>query len=356
MKQVIILVLIFFPIISNCQWDPNPIIEYYGDKYILNEEQDTNYVTTEFDLYYKYDSIGNYQGNSDIFPKDGKWISFYKQDTSRVARIFSVINNKFNGKSTVFRFDGSKESESYYSDNILDGYSILWHTNGQISNISFYKSTNFGHFSKEVLHGTFQSWYPDGSLKSTTEYLDDQNIGKSILYYKNGNVFKEKPYQDGELNGDYLVKHENGQLYKKINYKNNVAVNQIPAIFYHPNGQISETGNFIVGQNNGFWQYYNPDGKLMSEGNWNIVPMEHVHGILSLSVKGTDWKYYYPNGQIMAKGNYNVKEEADRYFDEKYESFRDEKWNYYDEKGTKITHQAFADLKIKLKEHIIYEE
>ncbi len=356
MKKFVPYLLVLFPLFGYTQWEQNPIVTFNVGEFILYEEYDSTYMNSPLKFYYKYDSLSNYLGNSKIFPKNGKWISFYKQDSSKVASIFNVKNNKQNGLSTTFRFDGNKESEVNLKDNVINGYWVSWHKNGQISNIKFMKSVDFGNFYKEVCHGTFQTWFENGQISSTTEYVNGVEKGESLKYYKNGQIRERLFYDNGKKNGIYEIYHDNGKKYKMINYVDGIPEDQESSESFHPNGILAQTGKLEKGQQIGLWKSFYTSGNIMSEGFWEIIKREENHGPIFLSVKSRNWKFYYPSGQLMANGDFDIAEESYRYFDDEYESFRNTSWKYYDINGNEINREQFEKQGKKLLINIQYED
>lgn len=62
--------------------------------------------------------------------------------------------------------------------------------------------------------------------------------------------------------------------------------------FYHENGEIMSTGEYVDGKEQGEWKYYDEQGALQVIANYND------------GIESGQWKWYYENGEIMRIGNY----------------------------------------------------
>ena len=343
-------------IVGYSQWEQNPSITYQDDNYWLYESQDTTYENTPLKFYYQYDSIGNYLGNSQIFPKDGKWISFFKHDNTLVASIFHIKNNMLEGPSINYRTDGSKECEVILSKNEINGYWKNWHPNGQLSNETYRKLIKYNSHYGSSRTGTWRSWYPDGQLKSRCEFKENKEQNESFEYFPNGLVKTKTMYRNGALNGQQIHYHDNGQIYRIIEYKDDIEISESPYKTFHPNGKIAEEGKLINGLRTGLWHNYDIDGKVISQGEYQIVNYEDSHGDFQISVKSKNWKYYFSNSKIKAFGNYKIEYEKNRHFDKSYISYRDKKWKYFDFEEKSISEEEFLEKYNLLIEKIEYDD
>ena len=61
--------------------------------------------------------------------------------------------------------------------------------------------------------------------------------------------------------------------------------------FFHPNGEVSASGQCEEGQRVGVWHFYYPDSKIMSEGRYSKTGQKH--GL---------WTNYWPSGQRKSEG------------------------------------------------------
>ena len=83
-------------------------------------------------------------------------------------------------------------------------------------------------------------------------------------------------------NGFYRLYHENGSLSMEMYYKNGKLHGEERS--YHPNGQLQNIANSVMGSYEGPFKYWYATGTLYQEGNY-----------INNNIEG-DLKTYYPNG------------------------------------------------------------
>jgi len=116
------------------------------------------------------------------------------------------------------------------------------------------KPATFTREGKDVKHGVWTSWYPNGQEHIRGEYRDDQEVGKFTWWYANGQKALEGLYRDGKPNGLW--------------------------VWWHENGQKATQGDYESGSLAGRWMGWTADGKLVRQeehdarGGTNIAPRE----------------------------------------------------------------------------------
>ena len=106
-------------------------------------------------------------------------------------------------------------------------------------------------------------------------------------------VYYRKVYQDSSkmwIVKDYYM---NGVLQMEGKFSDRkLKTQQGTAVYYHFNGRISSTGQFLDNKKIGFWKDYFSNGNLTAEGNMLNGENDSV------------WTYYHLNGAIMGKKNF----------------------------------------------------
>lgn len=288
---------------------------------------------TPYTFYFMYDIKGQYLGWKYEFPKDGFWISFYKEDSTKVASIFEVNRGLKNGISTQFFLNGKKASEFLFRDNEEIGFVRYWNELGILESECF-------HNDNHKLEGECKKWNEEGILIESYNYKNGLLNGKQSDFHENGNIKSEEFYLNGKENGIFRFYYPNGQLYKKMIFENGVCVDENVSFEYNTNGTIRAKGSLKNEKKHGYWKYYYENGNIQGEGNYGIFLLPHSHGYELHIVKVGKWKYYYPNGILKSKGSYFSEKETNKLNSDKGSmldySVKKNNWIYFDEKGNKI--------------------
>ncbi|MEM1220127.1 MAG: hypothetical protein AAGH79_14500, partial [Bacteroidota bacterium] len=112
-------------------------------------------------------------------------------------------------------------------------------------------------------------------------------------YHSNGNPFFEATIINDELQGSYRIWYENGQLAEQLNFVDRLENG--PAVFFHPNGQLAMTGQYLMGKMVGTWQFLTEEG-LPAEGQWDwqfaaLPEFTRMSGCLTSGLPTGKWTY-----------------------------------------------------------------
>ncbi|PHN04875.1 toxin-antitoxin system YwqK family antitoxin [Flavilitoribacter nigricans] len=209
MKKILpaILVLITLKMIAQ---PVEPIqIEWDGKKYwkYLSVDEHNN---TPFKFNYQYDSSGQYLGWIYEFPRDGEWINFFKEDSTKVASVFHVRDSMLNGKSIQYFLSGQKQSEYEFKNGHEVGYVRYWNENGVLTVEHQYGYQDYGHFFSSERIGEWKDWNDQGNLISVNQFQDNELHGKQLEFYENGEIKVEEFYKNGKRDSTWTIYHSNG--------------------------------------------------------------------------------------------------------------------------------------------------
>ena len=84
------------------------------------------------------------------------------------------------------------------------------------SEYSFY----LGKDGKEVLHGTYITWFESGRKFSEQDYRDGKAEGRTTYWHENGQKSAEGMYHQGQPIGTWISWHQNGQKETSCDYVN----------------------------------------------------------------------------------------------------------------------------------------
>ncbi len=148
-----------------------------------------------------------------------------------------------------------------------------------------------GQFKDNVPFGVFEYFYADGTLKSTTEFLNGVVNVKTTIYYsgnkkasegafvdqkdgewkywsENGNLLKVENYNKGTKHGEWKTFMKDSTiLLLEENYKN--GLKDGPSVTYYEDGSVSIREHYINGLLNGQSQLYTLGNVLYSEGTYH---------------------------------------------------------------------------------------
>ena len=144
--------------------------------------------------------------------KQGCWIIYGKDDPQKGVPVEGKI------------YEGT------YLDDRRDGKWIFYHKNGETPKTK-------GSFKNNRPHGSFEMYYPNGSLRRKGEYNRGSYMGKLTSYWESGNLMTEGYYNEkGNKDEKEIHYFENAQVELEMKFNNGLHVDTI--IAYYPNGDI----------------------------------------------------------------------------------------------------------------------
>lgn len=268
--------------------------------------------------YYKDGTLKS-EGNRENFKLDSTW-KFYREDGD-LAMIINykeglkngmrvtysedeIITETFDegikhGWKKVFFSDSTLKSEVYYKNGKKDGYEKVYNREGDIISLKNYENGFL--VTREFINrrdkqgrkqGTWKTFYKNGKIKTSENYLDGKKHG----------IFKEYDKQGKLIN---IEKYENGNKVIKDKATANYEIRRN----YYPNGQVKTKATYLNDTMDGVRREYDRDGNITDA---YVMDQGKVVGkgiVDKQGMKQNEWKEYYKSGKIKAKGQYldNVK-------------------------------------------------
>jgi len=214
---------------------------------------------------------------------DGEYLSYFKNGTLETRSFFK--KGEIDGKKEYFDEDGIVYTETIFERGRLRDIKFFDKKGNVISNttsrkgnadISFYgpdgKKTQDGYFTKDGQQdGKGTSYYKNGKINSTSNYVKGLQEGKKVIYYANGKVNQEGNYVNDQPDGYFVT--------------------------YYNNGVVSEEGWYVGGQRQGTFLNYDLQGQLISK---LYYLNDKIHGISEYyALNGKpDNTEYYDNGWL----------------------------------------------------------
>jgi len=273
-KKIYILFLLLFVFnMIIAQTSKIKTVSINGETYFVYPEFQNKRHSNDLSIWRNSNIIKKYEldSNTNI---NGKWIQFYKNSTSKIAKKFTLKSGKINGVCTKYYPNDIKEAEIEYKD-------------GEI-------------------YGFWVSWYQNGQVMDSIKYISSSRI-YCKRWYKNGNLELIESYNNlGQKNGEWIYFYKNGQERIKIIYTKDKVKNGYYCEYY-PNGNKKRYGTLKNGLLNGRWEEWFENGNIKSVGEFKndkytycgMVPFTKYY-----EYKVGKWVYYYKNGNISASGYY----------------------------------------------------
>ena len=246
--------------------------EYYPNtqiRFVGNYENDL--LTGAYKLNYlagNNSCIGNYK----MGEYDGEVRCYYPDGSLKL--IANYKNGKYHGAYKKFNEVGEVAEEANYVDDGLEGSYIIYYGGGKVKSINIIKNKSIQ---------SFYSYYINGSMEEEQIYAGGK-LQMIKQFYSNGHLKGEKLYDDKEEAVSYKYYNAEGKLYFEDIFNRGKAKQSIQ---YRLDGGMEKL------KVNGFIQFKDLEGNLISEGNLKNGELDGL------------WNYYYLNGVLRWKTTYS---------------------------------------------------
>ena len=244
------------------------------------------------------------------------------------------------------RADGTLVSTTTYVDGVKEGVSRSFSESGNlIGGAVFAKDELVAEGITKMngkKNGSWKTFWPNGKIKTSGTYEDDQPVGLWLFFRENGDKEQEGKYDRGELDGLWIWWHATGDIHRKEEYSNG-ALNGL-FVELDTLGQSLVKGWYENGEREGFWRISVNDDLI--EGRYLFGQKDSVwtesYGDGSPRFRGEfafgqpvgKHKYFHPSGAKAEEG--------------KYESgVKHKKWRTYDQKGVLLHEYLYKYGKLR---------
>ncbi|NNG27711.1 MAG: hypothetical protein HKM87_09305 [Ignavibacteriaceae bacterium] len=210
------------------------------------------------------------------------------------------VNNKENGKWTVWHENGEISSIGYYINGFQDSVWQWFNESGQLVQIGNYAKglahglwmdytddgslIDSGYYADGRMDGSWTYWFENGNLASTAYYKKNLQHGIQTDYYENGQIISVGRWDGGKMIGDWKTYYSTGQKALEIEY----TADEHLII----NNSWDLDGKQIVKDGNGFYKHYLETGEVIQSGK------------VENGIRVGTWYNYYENGNPQATGYY----------------------------------------------------
>ncbi|MFN2422611.1 MAG: toxin-antitoxin system YwqK family antitoxin [Cryomorphaceae bacterium] len=223
---------------------------------------------------------GKEQGDGFEFDREGRIITLlsYREGFLRTADKVNRFDTQGKKRGPWVRFhpNGVLAYEGRFMNDMKNGIFKTYDKRGDLLTLEKYRDDELVTDSEEsVILDIRNTYYDDGTVKSTGGYVDGVKEGTHRLYDQEGNITAGELYSKGEKigegiidrNGDYQgiwkLYFESGELKAEGEFENSKRTGDW--IYYHKNGETEHKAKFADGLPNGRWTWYYEDGKLRRE-------------------------------------------------------------------------------------------
>jgi uncharacterized protein len=268
-------------------------------------------------------------------------LKYFQED--RQVKVEKINQKEYGKKQGVWREyddDGILLKEYFYKDDVLQGNFQILDKRGKTSQVLAYKDGKIVKDEKQEildkkrkqaekpLATTLQKEFGKNKRLLSEGYVDEykNKTGRWKFYYENAVLKAEGVYKNNVKQGFWTYYYENSNVKQEGNYDKNGFLTE-EWVWYFPNGQKRRVENYDENKENGKFQEWNQNGKLIAQGDF-------VEG-----QKQGIWKEIYE--PFLCVGNY-------------VEGKRNGLWSCFFENDRKYFEGKFKD-NTEIAKHIYYQ-
>lgn len=216
---------------------------------------------------------------------------------------FKVVNKRINslykGLITTYRDEWINKHYDYRDKSYFMKYTnIRWGYSNELSTmpiegvfINGIKEGIFKEYRKGYLYmkgryqngrkeGHWETYYPDGTISTSMEYVHNIIQGPYIFYYENGNIEMKGTYHKNNLSGYTEYYYRDGSLRSRGMFENSRRTGYWES--FHEDGSLYESGSYHDGNKSGHWVIYT---KLNTKLEGDYI-CDVKNGIWTVSMNG----------------------------------------------------------------------
>ncbi len=196
-----------------------------------------------------YTYYGTYKNDK----KEGVWIGYHPNGI--MSSIDEYKEGRKNGYSIGIDVAGFYFRRDYYVNDTLDGVSLGYsNTNGpKVHSEIGYKMGKF--------NGLKKVYYPDGNIQEAGYFINNVRNGTSKWYTSDGNLSIEYTYKNGAMDGPQKTFYPNGNIASEVVSVNNAEEGEYTE--YTETGNVKLEGKYVHGKKEGPWKTYNAEGNVI---------------------------------------------------------------------------------------------
>jgi antitoxin component YwqK of YwqJK toxin-antitoxin module len=256
------------------------------------------------------------EGNRLNFKLDSLW-KFYSPD-SLPTTFITYKEGKKNGIRTLFDEGGKKQTEEKFLEDIKQGETRIYHTNGTLRQaIQFVDGKEQGLSYEYSSIGVvltiieYKNGYKIRNEKVNRIDKFGQRQGMQVEFFPNGKIETECNYENDKRNGYLKVYDEEGNLLSTTKYVDDMPVMDAQETAkldikreYYDNAKEKSIGSYKNGVPEGVTRYYDESGKVVSAKLFKEGLLLGEGVVDGLGLKQGKWKEFHETGELRAEGAY----------------------------------------------------
>jgi antitoxin component YwqK of YwqJK toxin-antitoxin module len=187
--------------------------------------------------------------------REGVWIRVYKSN----PKVMYYKGNFKNGVPIgVFEFYNEKgllkSTVNHIQDTTINDVVNFYADGKTVNSKGRYVGKVLAKKWERQKQGKWEFFDADGRLIRFENYRDNLLNGESKVFYSNGQVSHEMVYLNDKMNGPFTEYTVEGKVSKKGSYKNGIYDGNI--VVNYDSGNKKEEGKFVNGVRDGGWNFY----------------------------------------------------------------------------------------------------
>ncbi len=209
-----------------------------------------------------------------------------------------------------------------------------------------------GVYSDNKKNGIWKEYYCTGNMKNKITFNNGRPDGYAIIYHENGKISEEGTWKINKWVGNYKLYYDNGQVQQEFNY-NTSGRREGPQKYYYDNGQVMIEGDWNGGKETGVIKEYHENGDLKAEKTYNDGSVDLA------SIKTFEPKKPLPPPEVVADKSKKVhakKEETLQDPKQKAPTMLNGHYILYNKNKQKTKDGTFKDNRLMEGKNYIYNE
>jgi len=124
-----------------------------------------------------------------------------------------------------------------------------------------------GDYKENRKVGLWMEYFCNGAPKNKITFVNGRPDGYAIMYHENGKISEEGNWKMNRWVGNYKLYYDNGQVQHEFVF-NQSGKRDGPQTYYYDNGQKAIEGNFANGKESGLIKEFHENGDLKAEKNY----------------------------------------------------------------------------------------
>ncbi|MFI5150383.1 MAG: toxin-antitoxin system YwqK family antitoxin [Bacteroidia bacterium] len=176
-----------------------------------------------------------------------------------VCRIGLAQSFSVNGKDTFNVVDANGKRQG------------AWVITGKLANIPEYSAdakVEEGKYLNSLKVGIWKHYFPNGNLQNKLTYENNRPNGYAIMYHENGKISEEGNWKYNKWVGDYKLYYDNGNIQQQFKFDDGGKRTGKQQYFYEDGKKMIE-GDWNGGKEEGVVTEYYPNGQKKAEKFFN---------------------------------------------------------------------------------------